>query len=697
MTPQSFPSNIRSFLLFGVIVFLVYSNAVDAPWHFDDFENITNNRQVHITDLSPASLSAFIHDIWCQGWLKRPLAYTSLAVNWYFGANQPAGYHLVNVFIHLAAAFFLFLSSVRLFQTPRMSGKYTPQQIHFVSVLAALLWAVNPIQTQAVTYVIQRMASMSGMFFILSVWFYLTGRLTAAWSAKAFMFFACAVSMVAAFLSKENAATLPFSLLLIEAVFFQDLRSKKKMWAVLSILLAVALFSLTLSGFLFFGGNPLGVLNYGDRFFTAWERLLTQPRALVFYISLILYPSPTRLSVTHDFAASTSLLSPWTTGLSLITIMCLVAAAIWRIRRWPLVSFAILFFFVNHLVESTIIGLELVFEHRNYLPSMFMFLPVAAGMSRGLDHFRHRSTVVYCALWVFIPLLIVGLGSGTYIRNRTWADPLTLWEDAMVKAPGESRPYQMLAVHHYERIGDRDMALSLYRKALSLRKTRISDDAVIYSNMAAIYFQRKDFARAAELWGQAADAYPAYQFTSYHLAEALVKIGRLDEAIQRLDQILQKRPYHLGPLSLKGMILVRQNKILEGLASLKQSIKPEAISRALMINLGAAFHFLGNDSKASIFLYEAQRMAPNDRAVLLWLAKHHLRAGSPDMADSYLARLVAAGPLNGLTAWLSSIGTAEFPEDDVIAPELDGMLAARLNQAYQQAAAGFRFPPSAEN
>jgi tetratricopeptide (TPR) repeat protein len=676
-------SNRCAFLLLGLFLFLAYSNSFDVPWHLDDFGNILQNKKVQVADFSSEAVGAFCEKVWGEGWLRRPLALTSLAANWYFGGRDPAGYHAVNLGIHMLSAIILYLACSRLFQTPRMDGQYSRGQVHLVSLLATFLWAANPIQTQAVTYIIQRMASMSAMFFILSIWGYLAGRQAHTWKGRLAMFTLCALGAVAAFLCKENAATLPLSLLLIEAVFYQDLRNRKSLLVFLSILAACALIGISLGAILFFGGNPLGVLTYSDRFFTAWERLLSQPRALVLYLSLLVYPVPTRLSITHDFAPSTSLLSPWTTGASLLAVTLLVFLAAWRIRRWPLLSFAILFFFTNHLIESSILSLELVFEHRNYLPSMFFFVPAAAALARGLDHFRNRSALVYGALWVFVPLLVIGLGAGTYVRNRAWASARSLWEDAMQKAPGESRPLQMLAVHHFDRVGDSATSLLLYQQALKLRKSRISDDALIYNNMAALYFARKEFARAAELWAQAVERYPAYQFTRYHLAVALMKCGRPKDALELLEQILHDRPEYFAPRNLKGMILIGRNHIAEGLAELKQCIRSGGVKRSLLINLGAAFFLAGDGTKAGMYFRQACNLAPDDPVALLWQAKLQVKHGLHQEAGLSVSRLSASGSLPAVRRWLLTGDAADFPEDDVISPEFDPPLLAILGHFRQ--------------
>src|SRR5690606_32282116 len=113
-------------------------------------------------------------------------------------------------------------------------------------------------------------------------------------------------------------------------------------------------------------------------------------RGLLLYVSLLLYPIPSRLMLLHGVDISRSIIDPWTTlGAIVAIILCLLFAAA-KARKYPLLTFAILFFFLNHLVEGTVIPLELVFEHRNFIPSMFVFVPVAYGMARCLDYFSYR-------------------------------------------------------------------------------------------------------------------------------------------------------------------------------------------------------------------------------------------------------------------------------------------------------------------
>lgn len=682
MTRTSHSCFCRVLFLIGVIIAMMYSNALDVPFYLDDFNHIVHNPKVQIADLNRETLSSFFNNVWVQGLLNRPLAVTTIAANWFLGGNNPAGYHLFNIVIHFLTAVGLYFALTLLLKTPRMKGALTTEQVEFISLLSGLLWAVNPIQTQAVTYIIQRMASLSAMFFIFSIWFYLLGRLAPERPKSYRYYLLCLTGAFAAFLCKENAATLPLSLVLVEAIFFQDL-SKRATRIYFVSAAATAVIAIFILGVIaYFGRDFSSVLNYVDRPFTAWQRLLSQPRALIIYLSLILYPTPMRLSITHDFEVSTSLFQPWATFLSIVAVVFLIGLALWRMRGWPLLSFGILFFFTNHGVESSILPLELVFEHRNYLPSMFIFLPIVAGISRAIDHFRWKSRIVTIGLNALVPLLIVGLAAGTYIRNQAWKSEKTLWEDAVEKAPGESRPYLMLASCYYDRIGDFDTSIRLYQFSLGLRKPRISYEGLIYNNMGAAFYSRKNYLAAVELWQKTIQVLPGSKRGRFHLAVALSRINRFDEALAHLEEILKQNPEYFGPNNLKGVILIRQGNYLEAVASLRQSLKPGAIHRPALINLGAAYCYLGDHAKAAVFLREALKLNPNDRAAVTWLALNYLRAGETMAADEAITRLLGTGSAAVLKTWLSACVPSKFEDDEVVPPEVDDRFWGRLNIAW---------------
>ena len=466
---SQFGQNGRAFVLLFFLVLLIYSNTFQASWHLDDYHNILQNPRLKIENLQPQSIiqtfyASFDRGLYSKNKIYRPVVCLTFALNWYFGQDNPFGYHLVNLAVHFITACLLYLTILALFQSPNLRRKYQGSE-YFIALLATVLWAINPIQTQAVTYIVQRMASMAAMFYIAGIYFYLKARLDDSRSNRIFFFLGCCLAFMLALGSKENAVLLPISLILVEFIFFRDLSRPHTKRALCAIIAGGVIFIGVVGVLLFINSNPLTVLNYSHRPFTSLERLLTEPRIVVFYLSQIFYPVATRLSIEHDIPVSTSILHPWSTIASLIAVLLLIGIGLWQIRKQPVLSFAILFFFLNHAVESTIIGLELAFEHRNYLPSLFLFFPVTMGLKWLLDFYRDKKSLIYQVLLSFTALLILGLGFGTYVRNMAWATEKSLWEDAVAKAPKSGRPLHNLAWGYFERIGRYDQAMQLYQKS----------------------------------------------------------------------------------------------------------------------------------------------------------------------------------------------------------------------------------------
>ncbi len=250
------------------------------------------------------------------------------------------------------------------------------------------------------------------------------------------------------------------------------------------------------------------ILNgYDERPFSLLERLMTQPRIILMYISQLFFPLPHRLSIAHDVTLSVSLFEPWTTLPALVIVIGSIALAFKNANRYPLLTFAILFYFLNHVVESSVLPLELVFEHRNYLPSMFIFLPLAAGLLTLFDRLRHHSGFYYATAIGIIILVVVGFGLGTYTRNKAWATPQTLWLDASAKAPGSIRPLVNLGIQlawkENPTSDNLRHALVLFQHSLELVPSRAKEKSEILGNIASVYFHQNAYEKAVEFYRQA--------------------------------------------------------------------------------------------------------------------------------------------------------------------------------------------------
>ncbi len=208
-------------------VAIIYSNTLQSSWHLDDYANIQSNPRVLINDLKPGTLwQTFFASPEGKRKPYRSLAYLSFALNAFVHRTDVLGYHLVNITVHVLTTLLLFATVLAVMKTPAMKG-VSRSHAFMTAVLTAALWSVNPIHTQAVTYIVQRMASMAAMFYLLAVYLYLTARLKPNFGARLALFILCAMSYICALFSKENAALLPLILLLVEFIFFRDLRDKR--------------------------------------------------------------------------------------------------------------------------------------------------------------------------------------------------------------------------------------------------------------------------------------------------------------------------------------------------------------------------------------------------------------------------------------------------------------------------------------
>ena len=658
------------FFLLTAFVFLIYSNTFYSPWFLDDFHNILMNPSVHLENLDGESLFEPIRATLDGGRLDRPLARLTFALNWYFGGRETWGYHLVNISIHALCAFFLFLTVRAMHRTPR-GGSGTSDPVA-VSLSAAFFWAANPIQTQAVTYIVQRMAALAGLFYIIGLYCFIQGRLGGTARRQFLWWCGCLVSFLLGVASKENAVLLPLAWVLTEMVFFQQGRPQdsSRRWLLRLCVTAVSVIGIT-SVFCFTNGDTLSLLNYDARYFTLWERLMTQPRVLMLYLSQLFYPVPFRLSIEHDIALSTSMFHPWSTLPSILAVVSLIAVAVKKYNSWPYLSFGVLFFFLNHLIESSIVPLELVFEHRNYVPSMFLFVPLANGLWAILDYCRLRQRRMAPVFKAFIMLLIFCLGTGTYVRNMAWESPEALWTDAVRKAPSSGRALAYLAMIQSDIPGGIPVALRLYEAALSGTKTNKRLEAEIFNNMAALSYDAGDFNQAARYWEKALDKNPDYAGARFRLSVASFKAGRRDEALSHLHGLIAKYPGNISARNLRGMVYFENSDFENALRDFKYVMIPGPGFTAGLINAGAVFVATGCYDKADAFLAsvpnESEFMVP----ALLWRWKSAVMRGDRPLASSCSERLLSAMDMDAWAGWMETVQRGPIFKDQTLLPSSD--------------------------
>ena len=393
-TEQKRQSSIRHLIAIALIAgvaLVAYSNTFHVPFHFDDRPNIVENPNVQFTVLTWDRLERLIKNTYKV--TIRVFSYFTFALNYYFGGFNVFGYHLVNFFIHIASGIFLYWFLMLTFNLPSLKEKYGPIS-YKVALFSSLIFISHPIQTQSVTYIVQRMASMAGMFYLLSFILYIKGRLSAG-VPRVFYFGGTMLSYLLGVFSKENVAILPLFIVLYEFYFFQNFdlspRGKRILFALIGSLLVLGAF-----GFVLWGKRyiDLTIEGFQDRPFTMLERVLTQPRVVLYYVTLLVFPHPSRLNLDYDFPISKTLLNPPTTLISILIIAGLIGYSIWTAKKRSVLSFCILWYFGNLVIESSIFPLEMVYEHRLYLPAVGPFILFSLFVVRGIEKLKNKTAGV---------------------------------------------------------------------------------------------------------------------------------------------------------------------------------------------------------------------------------------------------------------------------------------------------------------
>jgi hypothetical protein len=352
--------------LLALAVLFAYHPGLNGPFLFDDHVHITQNRWVKIDSLAPHDLERAWNSSFSTFPANRPLAQLSFGVNHAISGLDPWAFKATNLALHLGNGLLAFLFCRLALQALRRDDGRT-DIANWVALAATAVWLLHPLQVSTVLYTVQRMAQLSTLSLLLALCLYLWGRMRIAQGHGGMVPIILAVPVSAiGFLAKENTVLLPLLLLVCELTLLRNtgfgpsILTRRTVWGLLIV-------APLLGGLLYLMMHP-GMLSHEGRTFTLEDRLLTQPRVLWFYLKLLFIPDITAFALFHDaFRVSNGLLQPATTLVAGAGLAVLALFAWLQRARYPLFAFAVGFFLANHALESTVLPLEMVFEHRNYL------------------------------------------------------------------------------------------------------------------------------------------------------------------------------------------------------------------------------------------------------------------------------------------------------------------------------------------
>jgi tetratricopeptide (TPR) repeat protein len=590
----------KPFLHILLIIFLsliAYSNTFESSFHFDGEHYIVDNPVIR--DLSnftqPSSSRDFSLKFQYETFSRRYLGYLSFALNYRLHGLNVAGYHFVNLLVHMCTAMLAYFFVILTFKTPFIRNSAIRDYAGYIALFTALLFACHPLQTQAVTYIWQRVTSLCTMFYLLSLVAYIKWRLytqggqrdrgTEAEAERPrhgtgvktiLLYLISLICTILAMKTKEIAFMLPVVLMLYEFTFFAG-KIKKRVLYLIPFLLTMLIIPLITINFDKPVGEMMGhieSITKGSAQLPRGEYLLAQFRVLVTYLRLTFLPVNQNLDYDYPRYYSFFNIEVFSSFVFLAILFGLSIYILFRYRdsapHTRLISFGIIWFFVNLLLESSIIPLNnVIFEHRMYLPSVGVFLALSTVIFMVIDRWKAYAKVIT----MMLAIIIIVLTGATYARNTVWKDEITLWQDVVNKSPDKERGYSNLGTA-YEYQGLIDMAIEQY-----LAATKIDND------------------------------YPA---AHYNLGNAYESKGLTDAAIRHYQKALKLSPTYSKAYNNLGNIYLSQGLIDEAIEQYLMAIKFKTDNNPnSYINLGNAYESMGSLDKAMAQYQNAVELQPN--------------------------------------------------------------------------------------
>jgi hypothetical protein len=396
LTSHRTPLALIALLLVTVAAYLC---GLQGSFFFDDHSSILGNPSLGLFDGTIAGLVAASGGS-VPSPLGRPVSMASFALNLYFFGPGPLSFKVVNLIIHLINGILVFLLARRIWN--RLAGQNPPA----IAVLwIAGIWLLHPINLTAVLFTVQRMTSLAALFTLLALNLYLYGRTIGGtrggWTIAAALLLCWPLGV----LSKETAVLLPLFILLCEWLVLGGFRSMPRK----HLAFAAAAAGIAAACALAIGWN-FATAGYRFRDFSLGERLLTEARVLWFYVTQILLPLPDFFTLHHDdIPVSRGLLTPLQTLISIAAWLLLAALAFYRRRTQPLLAFGLGWFLAAHALESTILPLEIAYEHRNYLASIGVLIPLAGLLfSSGGHAYTGRAKLGLALVLILMCVMVTG-------------------------------------------------------------------------------------------------------------------------------------------------------------------------------------------------------------------------------------------------------------------------------------------------
>ena len=589
--PPFFVPWVRQLCLPALVILVAlaaYHDSFSGAFFFDDELAIAHNASIRTlwppwAALTPPGGGSTVS--------ARPVVNLTLAVNYACGGLEVGGYHFFNLAIHTLAALALYGIVRRTLVRRPILAHDGEEEARFLGMAVALLWVAHPLQTEAVTYVVQRAESMAGLFYLLTIYCFIRGVDTArgpVWLTVSLL--SCLLGMAC----KEIMVTAPLILLLYDRTFVAG--TFRVAWQVRrSYYLLLASTWICLIWLVAGSAGRSGTAGFGSGV-QWWSYALTQLRAIVIYLRLAAWPNP----LVFDYGTKL-VRSPFEIVPQILLVSFLAAGTVWALWRRPAVGFLGFCFFVILAPSSSFVPIatQTMAEHRMYLP----LAALATAAVLALYTLFRQWGLLLCVPWVVI------LACLTARRNADYQSGLVLWGDTAAKCPENARAHYNFGLALYQ-AGRRGEATKQYEEALRLRP----DYAEAHNNLGVALIEAGEIAQARAQYNAALQLKPDYAEAHNNLGVALGEAGEIAQARAQYEEALRLKPDYAEACNNLGMILERSGQPAEAVARLEEAVRFQPDYAEAYLALGNALVQTGHLAQGIEAFERALRLKPGNQA-----------------------------------------------------------------------------------
>ena len=557
---------------------LAYANSFAGRFIFDDRAILedTSIRQLWppwTAMLSPTNVA-------------RPVVGLTFAINYAISGLEVWSYHLVNLLIHLLAALALFGIVRRALESERLRARFGAASV-WLAAAVAVIWAVHPLQTQAVTYIVQRGESLMGLMYLATLYAVIRAAETASrrWIVAAVI--SCAVGMA----TKPVMATAPIIALLFDVIFVAGSLqvALRRRWGLYAALAATwGIMAATIAA-----PTPADwSVGFKMKTLTPLEYLQTQFGVITHYLRLAIWPDSQVLDYGWPVARTASEILPFA-----VFIVGLVAASLWALARRPALGFLGAWFFLILAPTSSVMPIaDLAFEHRMYLPLAAVVALIVIGgyatgqmmLARLIQSELQRRQLGRSLAAGALAVIVAALASLTFLRNTYYQSDIVMWADVVKKRPANARAHNNLGMFLAER-GQYDEALAHFDEACRLNP----EDALAKNNLALTLFNQGRVAEAIPLYREALQRKPDYTDAHFNLGRALFAQGDLEAAKAQFIATTELDPAYAEAFFGWAIMLKKQGRAAEAVEPLRRAVAlrpnwPEAANELALLRTAQA-------------------------------------------------------------------------------------------------------------